>query len=232
MTKNIILFFLIPNLILGQSEKLLPKDESLSDPSLHSFVEELKQIIKSKDGKRLAKIVHPRIQIGFDDQIGVDAFVDKWSPENKESELWYVLKRIVELGGVFTKNNSNQFFLFVFPYVNQVELKNPDDFFHVLVVTGKNVNVREKPDHKSKVLGQLTYDVVGYNYEKSYPKSNQEPIPHVSYYGSKEWYYIETIDKKLSGYVYFNFVWSPIDYRMFLTQENGQWMISCLVSGD
>ena len=212
--------------------KVPPRDETTKDSSLNLFVAELKQIIESKDGKRLTKIVHPKIKVGFDDGIGIDAFMNVWSPEKKESELWYIMKRIVELGGVFIKSDSDPFYRFVFPYVNQIELKNPDDYFNVLVVTGKNVNVRDKPELKSKVLGQLTYDVVRYDYEKSFPKLIHNPIPHVSYYGPKEWYYIETIDKKLSGYIYCDFVWSPIDYRMFLTSENGKWMISCLVSGD
>ncbi len=233
MTKIFVLIILvIPHLGLSQAMKLLPRDESAKDSSLNLFVAELKQTIKYKDVKRLMKIIHPKIQVGFDDGIGIDAFVNSWSPEKKESELWYVMNKIVKLGGVFTKNESNPFFRFVFPYINQIELKNPDDFFYVLVVTGKDVNVRERPELKSKVLGQLTYDVVRYDYEKSYPKLAQERIPHVSYYGPKEWYYIETSDKVLKGYIYYDFVWSPIDCRMFLTQENGKWMISCIVSGD
>jgi hypothetical protein len=226
------LILIIPLLGIGQSSKAPPRDETAKDSSLNLFVLELKKIIESKDGKRLLKIVHPKIKVGFDDGVGIDDFISVWIPERKESELWYIMKKIVELGGVFIKNDSDPFYRFVFPYVNQIELKNPDDYFNVLVVTGKNVNVRDKPNLKSKILGKLTYDVVRYDYEKSFPKLTHNPIPHVSYYGPKEWYYIETGDKKLSGYVYYSFVWSPIDYRMYLTKENGQWMISCLVSGD
>jgi hypothetical protein len=212
--------------------KFPPRDDSKSDSELNSFINELKQVIKTKDEKKLISMIHPDIKFDFDDGIGISKFKMSWTPEDKNSELWTVLDKIVGLGGVFSKNTGSPFYEFVFPYVNQVKLDNPDDFFHVLVVTGKNVNVREQPSVKSKVLGQLTYDIVRYDYQKSYPLTEKSKIEHLSFYGPKEWYYIETDDKKLSGFIYWDFVWSPIDYRMFLTKEKGTWMISCLIEGD
>ena len=234
VTKTLILFIcvLFSFVCSGQLTKYPPRDDSKRDSELNSFIHELKQIIRNKDEKKLISIIHPDIKFDFDDGIGIDKFKKTWMPEDQNSELWTVLDKIVGLGGVFVKNRNNPFYEFVFPYVNQVDLDNPDDFFNILVVTDKNVNVRERPDVKSKVLGQLTYDIVRYDYEKSYPLTEKSLIEGLSFYGPKEWYYIETDDKKLSGFIYWDFVWSPIDYRMFLTKEKGTWMISCLIAGD
>ena len=74
-----------------------------------------------------------------------------------------------------------------------------------------------KPDLNSKSVGHLTYDIVSYDYEKS---------------KDDKWYFIQTIDKKISGYINSDFAYSPVGYRMFLTKEKGAWMISCIVAGD
>lgn len=177
---------LMPILSFGQATKFPPRDDSGKDPELNLFVTELKQIIRSKDGQKLIALTHPGFRVGFDEGVGIDKFKKAWTPDDKNSELWTLMDKIVGLGGVFKKNRSNLFYDFVFPYVNDVDLENPDDFFKILVVTGKNVNVREKPDIKSKIVGQLTYDIVKYDYEKSYPKSDQPRIAHVSFYGPKE----------------------------------------------
>jgi hypothetical protein len=109
------------------------------------------------------------------------------------------------------------FFDFVFPYVNEINFSDPGQYFSTLVITGRNVRIGAEPNMKSDVVAMLTYDVVHYDYEKS---------------DNKEWYFVETLDKKISGYVSSKFVYSPIDYRMFLTKETGHWMISCVVAGD
>jgi hypothetical protein len=203
-------------LALGQNNKLLPRDDSGKTPQLQLFVKELKEIINNKDSQRLLTIVHPQIKFDFDEGIGIEKFKENWKPENKNSSLWIVMSKIVGLGGVFNRNRTEPFYDFVFPYVNQVDLEDGDDYFTTLVITNKGVNVREKPDLNSKLVGQLTYDIVRYDYEKSKDK----------------WYFIQTGDKKISGYISSDFAYSPVDYRMFLTKEKGKWMISCIVVGD
>jgi hypothetical protein len=215
-TRFALVLIFVPCIASGQI-KFPPKDDSKKSPELQLFIAQLKEIIQNKDSKRLLERVHPQIKFDFDDGVGVKQFKEKWKPEDKASTLWPVIERIVELGGVFTKSRTDPFYAFVFPYVNEVELEDPDQYVNSLVVTGKNVTVREKPDLSSKAVGQLTYDVVTFDYKKSeYDK----------------WYFVQTSDKKISGYVNSDFVYSPVDYRMFLTNENGRWQISCLVAGD
>jgi hypothetical protein len=195
-------------LVLGQNNKLPPRDDSGKTPEPQLFVKELKEIIKSKNSQKLLTLVHPQIKLDFDDGIGIEKFRKNWKPEDKNSSLWTIMNKIVGLGGVFVKNRTNPFFDFVFPYVNQVDLEDGDDYFITLVVTNKNVKVREKPDLNSKVVGQLSYDIVTYDYKKS---------------KDYNWYFIKTTDKKISCYISADFAYSPVDYRMFLTKrrENG-----------
>lgn len=200
----------------GQNNKFPPSDESGRTPELSKFVIELKEIIKNKDSGKLLEIVHPEIKFDFDEGIGIERFKKNWKPEDRNSRLWPILNKIVGLGGVFNKNRKETFYDFVFPYVNTVDLEDGDDYFTTLVITNKDVNVREMPDLNSRIVGQLTYDVVTYDYEKS----------------EEQWYFIQTADKKISGYINSDFAYSPVDYRMFLTREKGKWMISCIVAGD
>jgi hypothetical protein len=212
----IILFLIIPCLAQAQ-DKYPPRDDSAKSPELQSFVSELKQIIKNKDSEKLLARIHPRVRFDFDEGVGIQNFKERWQPDNRNSKVWDIMDKIVGLGGVFVKNRTDLFYDFVFPYVNEVDLKDADQYFNVLVVTGKDVRVREKPDWKSAIIGHLTYDVVNFDYEKS---------------SMGEWYYVETSDKKISGYVSSDFVYSPVDFRMFLTKKKGRWMISCLIAGD
>lgn len=204
-------------LTLGQNSKFPPKDDSGRSLELKLFVKELKEIIKNKDSQKLLTVVHPQVKFDFDEGIGIEKFKKTWKPENKNSSLWAIMDKIVRLGGVFNKNRAEPFYDFVFPYVNAVDLEDGDDYFTTLVITGKGVKVHEKPNSNSKIIGQLTYDIVSYDYEKS---------------NDDKWYFIQTADKKFSGYINSEFAYSPVDYRMFLTKENGKWMISCLVAGD
>lgn len=217
--KTILAFWLliVPFVAFGQSRKCPPRDDSGKSPGLQSFVRELKTVIENRDAQKLLGLLHPRVQFDFDSGVGIENFRKKWRPEDNTSEVWAIMNKVVRLGGVFVKDRRDPFFDFVFPYVNEVELDDGDEYFNTVVVTGKDVNVREKPDVNSKVVAKLTYDVVHYDYEKSQMNA---------------WYFVQTGDKNISGYVNTDFVYSPVDYRMFLTKETGKWMISCLIAGD
>lgn len=209
-------FLAISVFAVGQNRKFAPRDDAGKTPELNQFVRDLKEIIRKKDSKRLMAIVHPKIKIDFDEGIGVEKFRQVWKPQDANSGLWLIFEKIVGLGGVFNNKGTEPFYAFVFPYVNTVELEGGDDYFTTLVITGKNVSVHQSPDVNSKLVGKLAYDIVTYDYEKS--KGN--------------WYYIETGDRKISGYVVSDFAYSPVDYRMFLTKEKGKWLISCIIAGD
>jgi hypothetical protein len=97
------------------------------------------------------------------------------------------------------------------------------------VITGKNVNLREKPDTKAAVKTQLTYDVIWYLYGDEYGETQSG----ANELGEPEWYLIETYDRKNRGWVNWRFVYSPVGYRLFLYKnDKGIWKISAFLAGD
>ncbi|MEM8901508.1 MAG: hypothetical protein AAGC85_25590, partial [Bacteroidota bacterium] len=132
-------------------------------------------------------------------------------------------------GGSFEKGNT-----YYIPYVfsDWSNYRKYDAFSH-MAVTGSRVNVRNKPDlHASSVLGQITYEVVKVNYDKSFPLYGTAQNNNKDYVGDKLWYYIESLDGRLKGYIYWEFVWSPISHRLGLNKIDGIWQITFLVAGD
>lgn len=228
------LFFIIP--LLGHPQaKILPQNEMYRDSSLTNFVCKLQYAIFKRDKGFLLSVVDQDIKNSFGGSDGIEEFKQMWDLDNPDSPIWFIMSKIISLGGKF----SNYQFAetspdrFVFPYVFALELPNESlDYFTVLAITGSRVNVREKPDLNSKVLGQLTYDLVNADYNKSVEAVKDKRLQNLSYHGGYDWYHITTLDQKLSGYVYWEYAWSPVGYRMFLTKRNGNWTISCLIAGD
>lgn len=187
-----------------------------------------------KDAGFLLSTVDPDIRLSFGDAHGLQDFKTMWKPEDPGSYIWPLLSKLISLGGV-KSNYGTTGDCYVFPYVFDITYpsgQNDLDGFNTLVVTGNNVNVREKPAIDAPRSGQLSYELVKVDYEKSYPPFEDKPLKELTYFGPKEWYYISTPDGKINGYIYHEYVWSPVDYRLFLEKQNGNWKIVCLIAGD
>lgn len=228
------LAFIFPLFSFGQV-KLYPKNEIHKDSSLADFVCKLQYAIFKKDKAFLLSVVDKKIKNSFGGDDGIEEFKQMWKVDDANSEIWFYLSKLVSLGGTFSNYNVDQKSQssFVFPYVYNLELPNDSiDIFSVMAATAATINVRSKPEISSKVLGQLNYDIVEVNYDHSVPMSTEKKLKNAAYPGEKEWYYVTTLDKKLSGFVYWEYLWSPVDYRLFLNKINGQWKITCLIAGD
>ena len=164
---------------------------------------------------------------------GIEEFKKIWGVENPDSPIWNCLSKVLSLGGVLETPNS-----IVFPYVFFVDY--PDDIddwapSSIMVVTGTNVNVREQPNRTSKIIGQLSYDIVIIDYEKTYPEQlGKYPFTeaNVRMYTDKEWYYVTSTDKKICGYVYGEYVWSNIGLRIGFDKKGEDWKIAWWANGD
>lgn len=212
-----VLLLLACNYSISQPSTVLPRDESGKDSSLASMVLNLKRIIYSKDFNALLTCIHPEIQIGFDGNNGKDAFKEEWSSIQNQSKLWPILKRLIDLGGVFIKEDPKN--MFVFPYAYEVDLGEVEDAYNLFIVTGKNVNVREAPSLTAKVTGKLSYNVVTRDFSIPDKENN-------------EWLLINTLDKKIKGNVHRDFLYSPSDYRLFLKKEKNTWLVYMFLIGD
>jgi hypothetical protein len=236
MTRLVIVVFILtlPFCLWGQN-KLYPKNEVYKDSSLTDFICKLQYAIFKKDKNFLLSVVDKNVKNSFGGDDGIEEFKQMWQLDSSNSSVWFYLSKLISMGGTFSsyKTDTISPTSFVFPYVFNMDLPSDTlDFFWIMAVTATNVNVREKPEKNSKLLGQLSYDIVTVDDEKSHPPFHGKKLQNATYYVEKEWYYVTTLDKKLSGYVYWEYLWSPIDYRLFLDKINGQWKITCLIAGD
>lgn len=135
--------FLLAAPALAQTRRLLPVDESPRDPSLVSYLANLKAAVARQDRDALLALVHPDIKTSF----GGDDGVANFHPE------WPVLERLLRMGGAW------QGATFSVPYVFA---KFPADLdaFEYAAVTGQGVWLREGPSVSARRLRPLTYEIV------------------------------------------------------------------------
>jgi hypothetical protein len=214
----------------SQEKIVLPRNETGQDPSLATFVAELKKAITDQNADWIKSVLDKDVMSSLGDEPGIESFLNYWTPENNSTDFWPYLKRAVDMGGVFLhdQNDESGRFQFVFPYVYDIEMDQDDDYYMIGAITGKNVNLRSAPDTKSKVITQLSHHVIYFNYEDQ-DMSNVA----LNSCGDPEWYLIETYDKKYKGWVNWQYVYSVTGPRLFLFKDQkGRWKISAFVAGD
>ncbi len=206
-------------------EKLIPVNSQIKDPDLEEFIVNLRNAIAVKDKEFIINNLSPKIQNGFGGGGGVEEFKEYWNYLSDKSFFWRLAKNIFEMGGGELNEEGN---FYSMPYV----FSNwPDhevyDVYEYMAITAAKVNVFNEPNaSNSKVLGQLSYDIVKVDYEKSYPPFINHEYEYLTRMGEKLWYYIISLDKKLEGYVYRDYIWSPIGYRIGFCKKNGKWSVS------
>jgi hypothetical protein len=222
-----ILFLSSALLTLGQADKMRPRNEVITDPSLVKFMAKLNHIIDTKNTKALLTVMDTDVKVSFDEALGRQSFVKMWKPDSPKSEVWKLLRTIIKMGGVwrYPKDSS----VFIFPYATTAngDSTDPDE---IMVITDTNVNLREKPSRNAKIITRLSYNMVK---EAQDPLNNSNAeIAHLQFLGRNEWNYIATLDGKYTGYVYYKYIWSVIDYRLYLQKEKGKWSITIFLDGD
>lgn len=211
---------------------MLPRNEVYKDSALTTFICKLQYAIMRKDVGFLLSVVDKNVKNSFGGNDGIEEFKKVWKVEDANSPIWGCLSKLVSLGGTFSdyKTNKGATPSFLFPYVANIQLPNDSiDVYSILVITGDKVNVRQNPDKASRAINQLNYDMVYVDYDKSFPKNKPGAIENEV---EKEWLYVTTLDRKITGYVFREFTWSPVGYRLFLNKIDGQWKITCLLMGD
>lgn len=211
------LFFIGIN-SFGQ-EKLLPPNVEIEDLVLNKFISDLKEAVKNKDNKYIIGILSSNILTSHGGNGGVDEFKAHWNWASDDSPFWITMDKLLQLGG--GKYKGDRFYKI--PYVSS-NWPNDEKYsvFEYMAITGTNVNVRINPELKtSEVVGQFSYDIVKVDYEKS-----------IRYFDETIWYYTESFDKKLKGFVFRDYIWSPVDYRVTFEFIDNEWKMTILVQGD
>lgn len=219
-----LMFGLCAAVLSAQERFVRPVDEASKDASFLAFRNRLIAAIDRKDAKYIYSIVDPRIQLSFGGDAGLAAFKRVWKLERADSDFWKEFGLVIKNGGKFT-NSPRQPKLFVAPYTFAAW---PDDLdsFDYLSIFGFDVNLRERPSTDSRVLGQLSYNVVRVDTSKSVTRKVDGREA-----GGFTWYYVETFGGK-KGYVNADYVRSPIDLRAGFEKKRGAWRMTFFLAGD
>ena len=206
--------------ICAQETKLLPSDDSASDPEFKKVYDRLLKIIANRDAKALLKILDSEVCLSFGGMYGVQDFKEMWHPEDRKSEVWDELETILRLGVVRSGDGPNAYFSA--PYSFE---RFPDEYdaFDYGAIVSKDAPVHAQPDVKEEVLFRLSYDIV-----KLIEWISDSERPECQTCG---WYKIETLDSR-SGFVTSKDARSPIGYRVIFQQRGGRWRITAFIAGD
>lgn len=197
------------------SQKVYPADETVNDLSFMEFKLNLLKAIKAKDVEFILKIITPETKLSFGEDHGREGMERLWGlSHDKNSGFWDVMERILRLGCVQTKGPNGVWFYAPYTYTNF----KGEDSFSVLIITGHDVNLRQKPNSNAGILEKLDYDTVQIANPQKYSVS--EPWPHVISPSGR------------SGYVSRKYLISPVDYRAGFTKINGEWKLLFFVTGD
>jgi hypothetical protein len=207
--------------VFAQERYVIPVDEGPQDKSFLAFRNSLVSALKRKDKKYLIGILDKNISVSFGGDDGIEDFKTYWKLSGSKSEVWDELLKVVQNGGKFLNESGEKEFCAPFSFLNFPE---DIDSFEYNVIFGDNVRLRERPDLKSRISTQLSYNIVKIDWEKSVREGKSDESPFI-------WYKIETLGG-LKGFVSAEFVRSPIDYRACFTKKNGKWKMTAFVAGD
>ena len=207
----------------GQKERFVkPVDEAKKDASFFAFRTKLITAVEKKDSKYILSIVDRDITLGFGGDDGIANFKKLWKIEQKDSEFWKEFAVVIKNGGSFIGEGRNKLSSFAAPYLFTAWPEDLDVFEHQAIF-GTNVNLREEPNTESKVVSQLSYNIVKIDYDNSKQDGEDNDSP--------SWFKVETLGGK-KGWVKADFARSSIDYRAGFEKKRGVWKMTFFVAGD
>ena len=196
--------------------RLAPMDEGPRDASFLKFRNEFKAIVARKDAKALMKIITPNIQNSFGGDNGAANFKKMWKPQESKSDVWPVLKLVLDMGGNFDSKTE-----FSAPYVFSA-FPSDLDGFETVAVTSPDAVLRDKPKADATIVRKLDYDILTL-------KNGAKKLQHEA--GPNDWLEVNDAAGK-HGFVLQRDARSPIDFRAGFKKIKGRWRMVDLVVGD
>ena len=204
---------------LPPAVKVLPRDDSASDPSFLAFKRRLLSAARRGDVAVLRASMAPTLNAYFE-QATRDQVIA--AEQLREGQPWVALVEALELGVGREPDRPD---LFIAPYVSAT---SGLDGFEDLVVLGHGVRLRQSPDPRADVVGVLSYDVVRASWDHY---SFREPGEAWSLDEPRHWVHVLT-SAGSSGYVFGRFVRAGADQRYYFEKVNGRWRMTALAAGD
>jgi len=197
-----------PCVVKGDTNpQLLPVDDARSKPDFFQYRAGLQMTVERRDVDAVIEASDPEIRLGFSDTSeGTNALRKLLS---EQPELWEELRLVLAHGGSFPMPTA-----FAAPYVYS---NWPDRFeaFECVAVIGKDVNVRMAPRRDGQVIASVSYPIV-----RLIAKSDDNMWAHVQ------------LGDGRTGYIWDDFVRSPVNYRAFFDLIDGRWRMTAFLGGD
>lgn len=209
---------------IEQGIKLFPPDSEIADESLTLFIDSLKSAIQHRDTNFIYTHIDSNIHLSFGGSFGIEDFKDSWNISDSNSLFWSQMQRIMDLGG--TLENT----IYISPYVFST-WPSVDAYYHAAIIDS-NINLLESAQTDAEIISKLSYDIVKIDDLRSLPEYGTPIEERENPFGGKDWYYVETLDNIYSGFVYWEHLRSPIDYRIFVGKVDNIWKIKTLIAGD
>ena len=206
---------------LAQERFVKPVDEAPQDASFLAFRTKLIDAVERKDAAFIVSILDPRINLSFGGDEGIADFKRIWKINSKNSDFWDEFLIVIKNGGRW-RNDAPKSKVFYAPYTFDSFPEDLDSFTHEAIF-GSNVNLREGPDPNSRVVAQLSYNVVTVATD---PDTEAGKIRE-----KNGWSKIKTLGG-LEGWVKNEYVRSPIDYRAGFEKKRGVWKMVAFIAGD
>lgn len=192
--------------------RLYPVDDTARDPAFRSYVGKLRTAVDKRDAGALRKLAAKDVFVGPDDKAdkGWAKFVERWHPDQRDSELWQALSDLLTLG--FVQEHPR---LYLSPYLvwrfpQEVRVASP------LVVVRDKAALREEPSPRAAVAAWLSFDIV----QQIGRSGEGERLA--------QWVQVRTLDGSKSGYMESRDVMSPVMPRAQFGRREGKWELIAL----
>ena len=217
----LLLMIVMAGIGLSQERFVRPVDEAAEDASFLAFRTKLVEAAENRDAAFILSILDPKISLSFGGDEGIADFKRIWKINSKNSEFWDEFLPVIKNGGRWRKDSpKSKIFYAPFPFDSFPE--DLDSFTHE-VIFGSNVNLREAPSGDSRVVAQLSYNVVTVETD---PDTEAGKIRE-----KRGWSKVKTLGG-LEGWVKNELVRSPIDYRAGFEKKRGVWKMVAFIAGD
>lgn len=183
-----------------------PGPKHQPDAALAELLKSIKGYVDRRDVAGLTRLMNPRFRVEFDSGKGPAAFQQYWKPQSKESRIWSVMSRLIDLDGYEYSDT-----LYVKPHVYARFPIDLDPLQHVVAIRDE-VELRESASVDAKSAGPVGREILRLDQRTSAPVVLGD-----------EWLTVSTFDGR-KGHVRCEDVYSPAGHRMYFEKRAGKWV--------
>src|SRR5690606_33250276 len=193
--------------------QLPPHDDTDLDTGFASFAAHLRHAVRQRDDEALISMTEPQVMLGFGGS-GGHATLRLWLQHPETANVyWRGLEQMLQLGSVRMGAD-----VFCLPYTSCLDHKLvANDPYAVLIVTGPDTPLLERPTTDARALRTLDDDVV--------------QRAELSGMEDDRFQRVQVHDGEI-GYIDRTALRSPLDLRMEVVRGESGWRIRSVVGGD